>query len=235
MAEGYTAVKVDPLGVNPQGIWMGTQTTGFLDYQNLKMAVDRVAAIRDVSNDLDIIVEMHALTDTNSAVQFGQEIEQYRILYYEEPTSPLNQASMKYIAEKVNIPIAAGERIYTRWGFREFLENHSLAVIQPDVGNCGGVAECKKICDMAYTYDIGVQIHAAGGPYATAVTLQLEAVIPNFIIHEVHASTLLPENIALCKYDYRPENGFFTVPELPGVGQELSDQALATADIVTVK
>lgn len=156
-------------------------------------------------------------------------------MYYEEPTGPMNDGNMEYISKSIKIPVASGERIYTRWGFRPFFEKHAIQVIQPDLGNTGGLSEGKKICDMAHVYDIPVQMHICGGPIATAAALQLEAAIPNFLIHEHHAAALLDENIESCKYDYQPVNGYFDVPELPGIGQELSEKALNSAVITTVK
>lgn len=135
----------------------------------------------------------------------------------------------------MNIPIATGERVYTRWGYRPFFEDHSIGIIQPDLCNTGGLTEGKKICDMAHVYDIGVQVHCCGGPISAAAALQLEAVIPNFVIHELHASALIQDNIDLCKYDYTAKDGYFEVPELPGIGQELTEEAIANSEVVTVK
>ncbi len=236
MAEGYDCIKVDPVGFDLKGHWMGWSNYGMLRYDQIKIAVDRVAAMRDAGGPkLDIIIELHSLTDTNTAIQLGRELEQLRCFYYEEPVHPLNSQSMKEIANNVKIPVASGERIYSRWGYRPFFENRSLRVIQPDLGNCGGLTEGKKICDMGHVYDCAVQMHVCGGPLATAAALQLEAVIPNFLIHEHHCVSLLEKNIKLCKYDYQPKDGYFETPDLPGIGQELSEQAIAEADIVTVK
>lgn len=236
MDDGYTAVKVDPVGFDLKGEWMSWSNYGLLEYDQLKVAVDRVAAIREEGGPgLDIIIELHSLTDTNTAIQLGRELEKYRIFYYEEPTQPLNASLFKEINNKVNIPMATGERSYTRWGYRQFFEDRSLSIIQPDLCNTGGITEGKKICDMAHVYDMGVQIHICGGPISTAAALQLEAVIPNFVIHEHHQSALLKENIALGKYDYQPVNGYFEVPDKPGIGQELSDEAIAKAEVVTIK
>ncbi len=236
MAEGYTAVKVDPVGFDTEGVWMGWSNYGLLENKQLKVAVDRVAAIREAGgSDLDIIIELHSLTDTNTAIQLGRELEKYRCFYYEEPTQPLNADLFKEIANNVKIPMASGERIYSRWGYRPFYEDRSLSIIQPDICNTGGITEGKKICDMAHVYDIGVQLHICGGPIATAAALQLEAVIPNFVIHEHHQCALMEENIKLCKYDYQPKNGYFEVPDLPGIGQELTDEAIAKAEVYTVK
>jgi len=141
-------------------------TRGILKYDVLKTGVDRVAAIREaVGPAVDIIIELHALTDTNTAIQLGRELEQFKCFYYEEPVHPLNVDSMAEIARSVKIPIASGERITSRWGYREFLEKRALHVIQPDLGLVGGFTEGKKICDMANIYDASVQVHVVVGPW----------------------------------------------------------------------
>lgn len=236
MAEGYTAVKVDPVGFNMNRQWMAWSNYGLLEYDQLKVAVDRVAAIREAGGDkLDIIIELHSLTDRNTAIQLGRELEKFRCFYYEEPTQPLNPRLFKQIGDNVKIPMATGERSYSRWGYRQFFEDNSLGIIQPDICNCGGITEGKKICDMAHVYDIGVQIHICGGPISTAAALQVEAVIPNFVIHEHHEAAILQENIDLCKWDYQPVNGYFSVPDRPGIGQELTDETIKRSEVVTVK
>ncbi|MGE5455111.1 MAG: mandelate racemase/muconate lactonizing enzyme family protein [Methylocystaceae bacterium] len=236
MADGFDAVKVDPIGFDLNGKWMGWSSYGLLKQEQLRVAVARVAAIREAGGpDLDIIIELHSLTDTNTSVQLGRELEQFNCFYYEEPTQPLNPKLFREISSKVRIPLATGERSYSRWGFRPFFEDRSIGIIQPDLGNTGGITEGKKICDMAHVYDIGVQIHVCGGPIATAAALQLEAVIPNFVIHELHASALIDENINLCKYNYQAVNGYFEVPDRPGIGQELTDEAIKASEVVTIK
>lgn len=236
MADGFDCVKVDPIGFDLNGQWMGWSNYGLLRQEQLKVGVDRVAAIREAGGpDMDIIIELHSLTDTNTAVQLGRELEQFNCFYYEEPTQPLNPNLFREISKKVRIPLATGERSYSRWGFRQFFEDRSIGIIQPDLGNTGGITEGKKICDMAHVYDIGVQIHICGGPIATAAALQLEAVIPNFVIHELHASALIDDNINLCKYNYQALNGYFEVPDRPGIGQELTDDAIKAAEVVTIK
>jgi L-alanine-DL-glutamate epimerase-like enolase superfamily enzyme len=119
-------------------------------------------------------------------------------------------------------------------GYVPYFENGSLALIQPDLGTCGGITEAKKISDMAYAYDVSVQIHVCASPISLAASLQLEAVIPNFCIHEHHIVNKASYNRELCVHDYQPVDGYMTIPELPGIGNELSEYALETADIVTV-
>ena len=236
MADGFDCVKVNPLGFDRQGRWMRWNNYGMLRTEQVRTVVDRMAAIRDAGGeDLDIIVELHCHTDANSAIQLGRELEQFRVLYLEEPTAPLNWKNMKNISDNVKIPIATGERIWSRWGFRPFFENQALAIAQPDAGICGGFSEARRICEMASVYDVGVQLHMCGSPIALAAALQLEAVIPNFVIHEHNTVSLVQGNIDLCVHDHQPVNGYFEVPSLPGIGQDLSEKAYRQATITVVK
>lgn len=242
LAEGYTAIKVDPIGVTDDGKWAREATNpdwnmrGKLSDKMVKRAYERTAAMREAGgSDMDLIIELHSYTDSITAVQLGRALEPLNIYYYEEPVHPLNVESMLEIHKALTIPIASGERIYTRFGFREFLEKRALQIIQPDLCLCGGISETKKICDMANVYDAAVQLHICGGPVATAASLQVEAVIPNFLIHEVHEGALKMPMRELCVYDYMPVNGYYDVPNLPGIGQELSDKCLAEATIYHIE
>ena len=108
-------------------------------------------------------------------------------------------------------------------------------MIQPDIGNCGGITEAKKICDMAHLYDVGVQAHVCASPLSTAVALQLEAAIPNFTIHEHHVYNLHAYNKRLCIHDYQPEKGMYAVPDLPGIGNEFSEFVFKKGVITTIQ
>ena len=174
------------------------------------------------------------IPDSNYAivkVMFKPDVNCY---FYEEAVHYLNAALQKEVAEGVKIPMAAGERIYTRWGYRPYLESQALSVIQPDLGLVGGITEGKKVCDYAYVYDATVQMHVCGSPVATAAALQLEAVIPNFIIHEHHTNAIKAYNRAICVQDYQPVNGRFHVPDEPGLGIELNPDALRYAERLVV-
>lgn len=236
VSEGYDAIKVDVLAMDEHGNWNQRDLKGLLPDNILRLGYDRLKAMRDaIGPDVDIIVEMHSFTSAAPAIQFGRMIEELGVLYYEEPVMPLNPKMMKQVADHVNIPLASGERIYWRWGYRPFLEDGSLSVIQPDICTCGGISEVKKICDMAHVYDVIVQIHVCGGPISTAAALHMEAAIPNFMIHELHRYTLLEPNTRTCIHNYMPSKGRYTVPELPGLGQELTPETIAASDIITVK
>ncbi len=236
VSEGYDAIKVDVLAMDEQGNWNQRDLKGLLPDNILRLGYARLKAMRDaIGPDVDIIVEMHSFTSAAPAIQFGRMIEELGVLYYEEPVMPLNPKMMKQVADHVNIPLASGERIYWRWGYRPFLEDGSLSVIQPDICTCGGISEVKKICDMAHVYDVIVQIHVCGGPISTAAALHMEAAIPNFMIHELHRYTLLEPNTRTCIHNYMPSKGRYTVPELLGLGQELTPETIAASDIITVK
>jgi galactonate dehydratase len=235
MAEGYDCVKVNPIGFDTDGRWMTWNMHGALTHDQVQIAVDRVAAVREAGGAaLDIIIELHCHTDANTAIQLGRALERFRILYYEEATAPLNWKAMREVARQIKIPVATGERLYTRFGFRPYIENQVVRIIQPDLGTCGGFTECRAICEMASTYDIGVQLHLIGSPVSTAAALQMEAVLPNFVIHEHNNTSLLPSNIDMCVNDYQPVDGWFDVPDLPGIGQDLTAETYATAETVTI-
>lgn len=236
VAEGYDAVKVDVLALNRQGTTENVHLEGPLPNSVVKLGVERVRAIREaVGPDVDIIIENHANTDMVSAIQFAKAIEEFNIFFYEEINTPLNPKLLQKAKEKINIPIASGERIYTRWGYLPFFADRSIDVIQPDIGSCGGISEFKKIADLAHAYEVTVQAHVAGTGVAEAAAIHAETAIPNFCIHEHHQKTLLPEYAELCIYNYQPVNGRYTVPELPGIGQDFTEKVYEHSDRILIK
>ena len=236
MADGYDAIKVDPLMVDKDAKRNPKHTGyGLLPKADLQMAVDRVAAIREAGPDLDIIIELHSFLSCNAAIQLAEQLRPLRIYYYEEPMHSMHVENMALIARTIGIPVATGERVYTRWGDRPFLEKQALAVVQPDICLAGGITETKKICDLANIYDATVQIHVCGGPVSKAAALHMETAIPNFLIHEHHSYALKQCIRELCVNDYQPENGKYRAPELPGLGQELNDAVVKEYLVATVK
>ena len=229
--EGYTAIKADFTCFDLNGKGRNhDDMRGIVSREMIDTACARIEAVRrEVGNDMDIIVECQSHTDAISAVQYAQAVEKYGIYYFEEGTYPMNELTAKNAARKINIPVANGERIYTRWRYRPFFEDDSIQVIQPEIANCGGITECKKICDLAHIYDASVQIHVCGTPISLAAALQVEAAIPNFQIHENHVLNKLNFVRELGKVDMGAVNGDFYIPDEPGIGQELSEYALQTA------
>jgi galactonate dehydratase len=232
--DGYDAIKVDPLQRDINGD-KNKRNDGLISNEKLKLCRDRLVAIREaVGDDVDIILELHAKTDFNSSLQINRIIKDLNIYYMEEACGSLNADLVKELRNQVDVPLAAGERIYTRYGFRPFLENRSLDVIQPDLATCGGISEAKKICDMARIYDVLVQPHICGGPISAAAALQIEAVIPNFCIHEHHIGNLSSFTRSLGEYDIQPVNGYITVPNRPGIGQNIPDHIINKCNVISV-
>ena len=237
VAEGYDAIKIDFFTYAPEDgrRYTDEDCTRLLSPKLVEVVESRVAAVREaIGPNVDIIMENHSRPDAQSAVQLGRAVQKYNIFYFEEPNTP-NPKTAKFISIKLSMPIAHGERVYSRWQYAPFFEDQSIQVIQPDLGNCGGLTEGKKICDMAYVYDISVQAHVCASPLSTAVALHLESVIPNFVIHEHHTNNLKPWNKELCTVDWQPVDGKFKVPEGPGLGCEFTDKVLNTENKIIVK
>ncbi|MBR3004965.1 MAG: mandelate racemase/muconate lactonizing enzyme family protein [Lachnospiraceae bacterium] len=236
MEDGFDAVKLnfmvyDSLGrrrpVNDQTFSFGNA--------HLKLVKDRVAAVRkQLGPDGDIILENHCISDVQSAIQMGNAVKEYGIMYYEEPVTPRADL-LRAVYEGCGIPVASGERIFSRGQYKEHFEKQSIQVIQPDLGTSGGFTEVKKICDMAELYEVGVQIHVCGSPLIASASIQLEAAIPSFTIHEYNVNTNTEGFIALTKYNPVPVRSYLDVPDLPGIGNEISEKAFTVSDVYTVE
>jgi len=231
VSEGYDAVKIDFTYIdrNAKPMLYAGAAEGFLSRDFLDMVEERMDAVRSQCGNIDLIVENHCRTDVVSALKIGELCDKYDVMVYEEPVTPLNPELHRVIRDRIKTPLASGERIYTRWGYMNFFKDNSIQLIQPDACTCGGMTECKKICDMAHVFDAKVQVHVAGSPISTAAALHIQAAIPNFCIHEHHFRSTQSCLTVLAKYDYQPVKGKYTVPELPGLGQEISDFAIKTA------
>jgi len=235
VAEGYDCVKIDPVLFDTDGNRLKSSLRRVLTGREIRMYRERISAVREaVGPDVDIILELHSFLSSTVAIQLGRVWEEFDCYFYEEPVHYLNVELHDQVAKNVKIPTAAGERLYTRWGYREYFEKQALSVIQPDIGLVGGLTEGKKICDYAHIYDITVQMHVCGSPVATAAALHLEAAIPNFIIHEHHTYSIKAYNRSICVQDYQPVKGRYHVPDAPGLGVDLNPDVLSRATRITV-
>ncbi len=235
VADGYTAMKFDPFAYNPEGVWEYPRRA--LDPARADLAYQRVKAVREaVGPHIDILVEVHGNLGTTSAIQMGKRLEALKPFFYEEPVDAMNVECMRKVADNVDIPIAAGERLYTRYGFRPYIEGQILDILQPDLGLAGGITETKKIADHAETYNLHVQPHNCAGPIATAASLQLDACITNFIIQE-----LFPYRddgryeLVTQAFELQVVDGYVPVPEGPGLGVELNEDVVSRYDCVRIK
>ena len=146
---------------------------------------DRFAAVREhVGNKVDIAIDFHGRVNPAMSVRLFQALEPYYPLFVEEPVLPENADTMARIARSTTIPIAAGERLFTKWGYREIIEKEAVAVVQPDLCHCGGIFEARKVAAMAETHYIQIAPHNPLGPISLAACLQLDACIPNFLAQE---------------------------------------------------
>ncbi len=227
VADGYTAMKFDPFAVTPEGEWDYTRRA--LSRERADLAYARVAAVREaIGPAVDILVEVHGNLGTTSAIQMGKRLEALDPFFYEEPVDALNVACMRKVAENVDIPIAAGERLYTRYGFRPYIEGQVLDILQPDLGLAGGISEVKKIANYAETYNLHVQPHNCASPVATAASVQVDCCIPNFIIQEwfPYREAEMYE-VVTDPMEFQVVDGAMPVPTQPGLGIELNDGVVA--------
>jgi galactonate dehydratase len=234
-ADGWNAVKFDPFRKRPDGV--NEYSKRFLNKDREDLAVERVAAVREAGGpDFLICVEVHGNLGTTSAIRAGQRLEEYDPFFYEEPVDAHNVDVMAKVAENVNIPLAAGERLYTRYGFRQYIERQALAIIQPDLGLAGGISEVKKIATYAETYNIHVQPHNCASPVMTAASVQVDACIPNFIIQETFPYRPAEHyEVVLNPLEKRVVDGYLPIPTEPGIGVELNDDFLKNQPCVRVK
>ena len=213
VAKGYRALKFDPFGA------------GFyeLDQAEKMRTLGLVEAVRDaVGPDVEILIEMHGRFNPVTAIEMARELERFKPSWVEEPVPPENFAALKKAAAKINIPIATGERIHTRYDFRELLEAQAADYIQPDITHFGGILETRKLAAWAENYYVLVAPHNVGGAVSTAAALHLAASTPNFKIQE-HFNDFADEWIKSTAPG-NPEvvDGYFALPQGPGLGVRLN-------------
>lgn len=217
-ALGVKALKWDPFGALHMTI----------SREQLHKSVDIVGAVREVVGpDVDLLIECHGRFSPTAALEISRELEQYKPMFLEEPCVPDNMDSTAYVRSRSNIPIAAGERGYTKYAFQEMFEKNAVDYAQPDVFHTGGLMEGKKIAAMAEAKHIMISYHNPSGPISNAAILQLAATVPNFCIHEIMLTdasfrkTITNEEVVF-------EDGYIQIPEKPGLGIDVNiDEVLA--------
>lgn len=188
-----------------------------------------VQLIRDIrtalAEDVDLMTDVHGPPwySVADAVRVGQELEEYDVLFYEDPVPPENVDALAKVSSSINVPLAAGERHSTLWGFRELIEREIVDVVQPDMGRAGGFSQMKKIAAMAEAHHIAVAPHdGSNGPIAEAAAAHLLASIPNCLILE-HLEDDVPWRYELAT-PLKITNGQMTVPTGPGLGIEFNPE-----------
>ena len=215
MERGVTALKWDPFG----------KAYLTLSGAELDNALACVAAVREaVGNRVDLLIEGHGRFDVPTGIRIAKELEQFRPMWFEEPVPPDNLEALKAVRDKSPVPISAGERLYTLKAFKDLFEMRAADYIQPDISHAGGIMELKKIAAMADTYYIPFAPHNPSGPVANAATLQLAACCPNFNILEIMYSDVT-WRADVTDEDLHYEDGYITIPDKPGLGIELNEEA----------
>jgi galactonate dehydratase len=219
VAAGFKAVKMN-----------ATEEMHYIDsLSKVDEAIARIAAVREaVGRDIGIGIDFHGRIHKSMAKILVKELEPYRPMFIEEPVLPENNEALKEIARHTSCPIATGERMYTRWGFKDLLAQGYVDIIQPDLSHAGGILETRKIAAMAEAYDVAVAPHCPLGPIALASCLQLDTCSPNAFIQEQSLGIHYNQGSDLLDYLKDPavfqyEDGFVKNLTAPGLGIEINE------------
>jgi len=211
---GFLAVKMN-----------ATEEMQYVDsYAKIDEAVSRIAAIRDaVGPDFGVGIDFHGRVHKPMAKLLAKELEAYRPMFIEEPVLPENNEDLREIANHVSIPIATGERMFSKWQFKTLLNAGYADIIQPDLSHAGGITECKKIISMAEAFDVAAAPHCPLGPIALAACLQVDATCHNAFIQEQSLGIHYNQGSDLLDYledksVFQYQDGYVNIPEGPGLG-----------------
>jgi len=208
---GYTAFKS-----GPGGKWRAHEAPSVIDG-----FVERAYLMREwVGSDVELAFDFHGKMTPALAIEICHELQGMRPMFVEEPVPQENVEALKLVSDHVTFPIATGERLLTRWGFREIFEKQAVAYIQPDASHVGGITELKKVANMGEVYYIHIMPHCAIGPVAFSASLHVDAAVPNFLIQEQVDSGL---GAGLFKENWRVTDGHIDLPTKPGLGFEIDE------------
>jgi len=189
-------------------------------------AIDTVRQYREaVGDQVDLCIEIHRRLSPAEAITLARGIEPYFPFFYEDPILPDSLDAMALVAQSIHIPIATGERLHTIYEFEALLSRGAVQYVRPDVCLAGGLTHSKKIAALAEAHHVGVVPHNPLSPVSTAACLQLAACIPNFTLQEYPKGEWEPPKSEIVKTPIRVENGFLIIPDAPGIGVELAEDA----------
>jgi galactonate dehydratase len=215
LARGFTAFKTMPAKRRPARYVETPAQVGF--------AADRFAELRHAAgDDVDIAIDFHGAISPATAKLLIHALEPHQPMFIEEPCQAQNHDVMAEIARGTHLPIATGERVFTKWGFREVLEKRAATILQPDLCHAGGITEVRLIAGMAEAYYAAIAPHNPLGPISLAAGVQLAASIPNFLCQE---QTTLGEGYLKTPFNLR--QGYLDLPVGPGLGVELDENQMA--------
>ena len=173
--------------------------------------------------NIDVAADVHTRLDVTSAIRLARDLEQFHLLWLEEPVPPENIAAMREVKRATSTPICTGENLYLRHGFRDLIEQQAVDIIMPDIPKCGGLSECRKIANMAEIYYMPFAPHNVSSPIGTMASAHVCASVPNFLVLEFHWlhrdfwSTIASDAGDIIK------NGYIELSDRPGIGLELNE------------
>ncbi|MFN7926467.1 MAG: galactonate dehydratase [Blastocatellia bacterium] len=215
-AEGFTAFKCGPAKLNDRPAHF-VENRQYIDH-----CVERFAALKQiVGKDGDLAIDFHGAIPHGTAKQLIKALEPYDPFFYEEVVNCQEVEVMAELAKSTHIPLATGERIFTKWGFREILEKKASIILQPDLCHAGGITEVKIIAGIAESFYASIAPHNPLGPISLAAGLQIAASIPNFLCQE---QVSLGEGYL--KKPFVVRNGYLDLPTGPGLGIELDEELM---------
>ena len=216
--QGFAAIKMN-----------GTDELQFLDsYAKIDALLERVASVREsCGKDFGIAIDFHGRVHKPMAKIVAKKLEEFDPMFIEEPVLCDNMEYFPEIAAACNIPIATGERLFTKYDFKRLLAIGGVDIVQPDLSHAGGLTECKKIAAMAEAHDVALAPHCPLGPVALASCLNLDATCYNAAIQEQSIGIHYNEGRSVLDYALNPEdfkfvNGFVSLPQKPGLGVEVN-------------
>lgn len=216
-AQGYKALKVDPFGA---GLYELSQA-------EKRRSIELVEAVRGaVGDDVEIFIEAHGRFGVRTAIDMARALEPFHPGWFEEPVPPENMDALKAAYDRINIPVATGERFYTRYDYHRLFQVPRCDIIQPDVIHCGGLLETKKIAAMADANYVTVAPHNSEGPVTTAATLHLNVTLTNFKIQENFDDFVEPWVKQAVPGAPECRNGYFEPPTAPGLGIRLNEDLI---------
>lgn len=209
--KGYKGLKWDPFG--------SAYLT--LTKEEFNQAIDCIAAVKEaVGTEIEILIEGHGRFNLPTALKIAHAIEDFGVLWFEEPLPPENLEGLAQLKKRTKVPIAAGERLYGRMDYRTFFNLECADYAQPDVSHSGGIMETRKIAAMAECHHIPVCPHNPIGPIANAATLQIAACTPNFYLLET-MSVDIPYRHELTTEQVAFKDGFMEIGDAPGLGIDI--------------
>ena len=189
-------------------------------------AIDTVRRYREaVGNEVDLCIEIHRHLTPAEAVVLGRGIEPYHPFFYEDPILPDNLDEMALVAERINVPVATGERLHSIWEFQALLQRGAVQYVRPDVCMVGGISHARKIAALAEAFHVQVVPHNPLSPVSTAACVQLAAAIPNFALQELPVGEDVAPKRTMVDQPLAVDAGFLLLPDRPGIGIELTPDA----------